>query len=303
MAYDSSDLRSTLTSSTATAPAPEQISGSEHVQFHGVDPAEKSGEVSTWYARGQNFVVGYSEVRGEATFERSAQPDEYVVLLADDSLEARAQAGGQEVSVTGRTMLVLPPGDSTVTITGEGRVLRLVTTRSTDLAELAVNAESYVEPHENIPPFVAWPDPPGGFRIRTYDLTREPLANPPFRLFRCTTFMVNFIDPREGPRDPAKMSPHSHDDFEQCSIVLAGEYVHHIRWPWTTNKANWRDDEHQRVAAPSVTVIPPPSVHTSEAVSPGTNHLIDVFCPPRFDFSAMEGWVFNADDYPAPESR
>ena len=111
----------------------------------------------------------------------------------------------------------------------------------------------------------------------------------------------NFFDPKQGPRDPSNLSPHTHDDFEQCSIVLAGEYVHHIRWPWTTNKAHWREDEHQRVAAPSVTVIPPPSLHTSEAVAAGTNHLIDVFCPPRFDFSDMEGWVFNAADYPAQE--
>jgi hypothetical protein len=248
-------------------------------------------------------VVGYSEVDGTATFSRTGQPDEYVVLLADDSLTATVEAPGEQVSASGRTMLVLPPGDSTVTITGQGRVMRLLTTRSADVAALAANAGSYDQPHENIAPFQPWPEPVGGYRVRTYDLTVAPLANPPFRLYRCTTFMVNFIDPKQGPRDPAKLSPHSHDDFEQCSIVLAGEYVHHIRWPWTTNKANWRADEHQRVVAPSVTVIPPPSLHTSEAVAPGTNHLIDVFCPPRFDFSAMEGWVFNAADYPAPEAR
>jgi hypothetical protein len=85
--------------------------------------------------------------------------------------------------------------------------------------------------------------------------------------------------------------------------VLAGEYTHHIRWPWTTNKAHWREDEHETVLAPAVTVIPPPSLHTSEAIGAGANHLIDVFSPPRFDFSAMDGWVFNADDYPAPVGR
>jgi hypothetical protein len=301
MAFDSTDLRSTLPSSTATAPAPERFSGAEHVQFRDLAPVEKTDGVATWYARGQNFVVGYSELDGTTAFSRTGQPDEYVVLLADDTLSATVQAPGEEAAATGRTMIVVPPGDSTVTVTGQGRVLRLLTTRSADVAGLAANAASYAERHENIASFQPWPEPVGGYRVRTYDLTVEPLKNPPFRLYRCTTFMVNFIDPKQGPRDPSKMSPHKHDDFEQCSIVLAGEYVHHIRWPWTTNKANWRSDEHQRVAAPSVTVIPPPSLHTSEAVAAGTNHLIDVFCPPRFDFSDMEGWVFNAADYPAQE--
>lgn len=303
MAYDSSDVRSTLPSTTATAPAPERFSGSEHVKFRDLAPVEKATGISTWYARGQNFVIGYSELDGTATFTRTGQPDEYVVLLADDDLTAVVQAPGEEAAAGGRTMVVVPPGDSTVTVTGRGRVLRLLTTRSEDIAALAANAGSYAEPHENIPPFEAWPEPVGGYRVRTYDLTVPPLANPPFRLYRCTTFMVNFIDPKQGPRDPAKMSPHKHDDFEQCSVVLAGEYVHHLRWPWTTNKANWRTDEHETVLAPAITVIPPPSLHTSEAVGPDTNHLIDVFSPPRFDFSAMEGWVFNAEDYPPPAGR
>ncbi|MFI5957674.1 hypothetical protein [Cryptosporangium sp. NPDC051539] len=295
MAYDPTDLRSTLP--TSTAAAPERVANSEHVEFRDVPPAD--GE-STWYARGQNFVIGYSEVDGSLAFSRADQPDEYVVLLTGDALSATVRAGGDEVSVNGRTMLVVPPGDSTVTITGQGRVIRLLTTKSDDIAALAVNASSYDEPHENIPPFEPWPEPVGGYRIRSYDLTVPPLENPRFRLYRCTTFMVNFIDPKQGPRDPSKLSPHKHDDFEQCSLVLAGEYIHHIRWPWTTDKAHWREDEHRTVFAPAVTVIPPPSVHTSEAVGAGTNHLVDIFCPPRFDFSAKEGWVFNADDYPAP---
>jgi hypothetical protein len=300
MAFDKSDLRSTLPASTAAAPVPERFSGSEHVRFGDLAPVEKTGDVSTWYARGQNVVVGYSDVTGTAEFSRTGQPDEYVVLLADDALAARVATPDEDVSVSGKTMLVVPPGDSTVTVTGRGRVVRLLTTRSDDVAALAANAGSYAERHENIAPWQPWPEPVGGYRVRHYDLTVPTLPNPKFRLFRCTTFMVNFIDPKQGPRDPSKLSPHTHDDFEQCSIVLAGEYVHHIRWPWTTDRANWREDEHELCHAPSVTVIPPPSLHTSEAIGAGENHLIDVFSPPRFDFSAMEGWVFNADEYPTP---
>ena len=301
MVYHATDLRSTL---PATAPPePERFSGSEHIKFHEQAPVEQTKDASTWYARAQNFVLGYSELDGTVTFSRTGQPDEYVVLLADDSLSASVQTPEENVAASGRTLFIVPPGDSTVTVTGQGRVLRMLTTKSEDVAALAANADSYAERHENIAPFEPWPEPVGGYRVRSYDLNVPSLPNPPFRLFRCTTFMVNFVTPRQGPRDPSKLSPHKHDDFEQCSVVLAGEWVHHIRWPWTTNRANWREDEHEYVRAPAVSVIPPPSLHTSEAVGPETNHLIDVFSPPRFDFSAKEGWVFNADDYPMPAGR
>ena len=69
--------------------------------------------------------------------------------------------------------------------------------------------------------------------------------------------MVNYGDGTDGPRDIRRMSPHSHVDFEQCSLVLQNEYVHHIRFPGTANLEKWIDDDHTRIGSPSVAIIPP----------------------------------------------
>ncbi|HWL47436.1 MAG TPA: hypothetical protein VNQ31_06940, partial [Sphingomonadaceae bacterium] len=91
-----------------------------------------------------------------------------------------------------------------------------------------------------------------------------------------------------------------HKDFEQYSVALDGEFIHHVRWPWISDARQWREDEHVRCAARSVAVLPPPAIHTSQGMADGLNRLIDVFCPPRRDFSSKPGWVLNADDYPLP---
>jgi hypothetical protein len=300
MAYDASDPRAAL----AAAPsAPKAVTGpftkAHYAKFYETPPQEEGGGARTWLARGRNFIIAYSDVEAGAVFARSGQPDEYVLLLPDAGTNVEITAGGETKAVEGNSLAFIPPGDSRITVTSAGRLVRLFTPRSADLAAKCSNADGFTAPDPRIPPLQDWPTPPDGFRIRSYtlDVPKEPGRFG--KIWRCTTFMVNYLDPAEGPRDVTKMSPHHHDEFEQCSLVLNGAYTHHIRWPWTTNMNHWQADEHEYCGAPSVTVIPPPSIHTSRAEMAG--QMVDIFCPPRVDFSLKPGWVLNAADYPMPQ--
>jgi len=168
-------------------------------------------------------------------------------------------------------------------------------------AERASNAASYAEPHPGVAQLEPWPEPVGGYRLRVYPMSEVPEDPQRLgRIFRSRAFMVNFFKAGTGPRDSKKMSPHFHDDFEQCSLTVAGTYVHHIQTPWGTDADAWRPEEHVRVGSPSLTIIPPPTIHTSQAIGRAENHLIDIFSGPRVDFSSRPGWVLNADEYPMP---
>jgi hypothetical protein len=52
--------------------------------------------------------------------------------------------------------------------------------------------------------------------------------------------------------------------------------------------------------SPSILVIPPALIHTSEGVGPGRHLLIDVFAPPRRDFIAKK-WMLNSSEYLDPQ--
>ena len=299
--YDKSDPRAALATPSASAkPAPSEFSGAEYAKFYEQRPQISDATASTWLARGQNFIIAYSDVKAGAIFERATQIDEYVVLLPEKDTSVVIKTGQDSRKVAGYSIAFVPAGASVVTVEGAGRVIRMFSTRSADLAGQCGNAASYAQPHPNLPLFEAWPDAKSGPKIRAYSLDVADEPGRFGRIWRCSTFMVNFLPPQHGPRDITKLSPHFHDDFEQCSLVLNGAYTHHLRWPWTVNMNAWRPDDHEYCGAPSVTVIPPPAIHTSRGMDEGLNLMVDIFSPPRVDFSLKPGWILNADDYPMP---
>ena len=295
--YEADDPRAALaTAGTSSGPV-SAFGASSYGRYYAEAPQEILPGQRNWYTRGQNFVVCYSEVEPGAVFERVGQPDEYVLLLYDAESSATVEVNGELAEITGYTITMIPPGDSRITCHSGGRIVRLISAQSGDVAAKAANLSAYSAPHPQVPAFEPWPMPPGGWKVRTYSLAVPDQEGRFGRIFRCTTFMVNVFAP-QGPRDVTKLSPHHHDDFEQCSLALDGWYMHHLRWPWTANQHDWRDDEHERCDTPSVCVIPPRAIHTSAPSHPESNVLVDIFAPPREDFSDMPGWVLNAADYP-----
>lgn len=301
--YDVSDPRASLAAASPKIARATEFAGAEYGKFYRETPLEADASGRCWYLRGQNFVLNYIEAAKGGQFARIGQSDEYALIVPHESMSIEVSAGAETVVVVGGSVVFIPPGDSRVTALVKGRIIRLVTTVSADLTAKCANAESYRTPHPNIPPFAPWPAATGGSKIRVYPLEVPATPGRFGTIHRCSTFMISAIERYEGSRDPRRLSPHNHDDFEQCSLAVEGSFTHHIRWPWTTNLEQWREDEHEHCLSPSAVVIPPPAIHTSQAMSPGTNRLIDIFCPPRMDFSSKPGWVLNAQDYPMPQAR
>jgi hypothetical protein len=299
--YDKSDPRSVLAPKGDAQPGTSMTPPSLGLYYQD-KPIDDDANGRAWFTRSQNLIVNYIEAKAGALFSRTGQVDEYMIVLPNENTPYEIVADGEAITGDGHQVIVVPPGNSELRVPEGGLVIRLFTTQSADLAAKCANAETYAQPDPAVPPFKAWPDPPDGFKLRVYDLwkTRPKGAFGP--IWRCTTIMLNFPPRAQMKRDPRRMSPHSHDDFDQCSLLLEGETVHHMRWPWGLDKFGWREDRHDRVGAPSCTMIPARVIHTSESQVIG-NRMADIFAPPRLDFSLLDGWVQNADEYPLPKGE
>jgi hypothetical protein len=307
MPYDTNDPRSQLATIQTAAPratAADIAAPPEYFEFSKLDPDEVTSlGTRSWFVRSQTGCIVYSVAIEGERFVRVDQPDECMMLLVSTPAQPAAtvdvQAGDERESIRDDAVVVVPPGPSEVVVTSPGVVVRVFSARTTDVRDAARNATAHSGDHPHAAAFAPWPAAPTGAHLRVYRLADAPVDTTRFgNIYRCSTIMVNVIAADPGARNPAKMSPHHHDAFEQLSLQIDGDYVHHIRTPWTTNLADWRGDEHQLCTSPALIVIPPPTVHTSQGVGDHRHQLIDIFCPPRVDFSSRPGWVLNHDDYP-----
>lgn len=267
------------------------------VNDRSADETEEGAE--HWYAHAVNFVVVTSRVRAGSTIRLDDHPDEYCVVLPTGAISVTVTTGGEEVLAHEESLVVVPPGDSRIEATQDGFVHRVLSKKSPLHARGRGDGPVHAQA-DLVADLVPWPDPVGGFRLRHYPLTDFEHLEGKQRIFRTTNMMIKLAPAKDSRRSPRELSPHSHADFEQASLVVHGEWIHHMRLPWKADSTQWLDDEHHRIGAPSVTVIPPTVIHTSQSIGEHLNQLIDIFAPPRVDFS-LAGRVTNEDDYPLPE--
>jgi len=264
----------------------------------GLRPSVSMRGVRQWVVRTQNFIVLYSEMSAGAEIALTRRTWESMVVVprAGDRITVTTESGATE-SVVGKAVVVAPPANESVSAVTDAVVIEVVSYAAIADAPAALNDDYYRSRRHAIAELVPRPVPSLGEKLRAYNVDDfEPEPGRFGRIFASGDLMINVLEVQHGPRDTNRLSPHEHDDFEQCSIAIRGSYVHHLRTPWTPRLDDWREDEHRRLDSPSLVVIPPRITHTSQAVGDGIHELIDVFGPIRPDFAAQPGWVLNATD-------
>jgi hypothetical protein len=258
-------------------------------------PQLVSEGVRSWITRGANFAVVCSVGEAGASFRGTAKDEQFVYAL-EGGISVSTGAGNETLGV--EELAILPPGEWTLRFERPGQVIQLITADEA-LTKQAANAAIYAAGAPEVAAVAPWPEPVGGYRLRRYSTLEAYARGGMVHAFRTRKLMMvpyaRFLE----PRDETALTPHSHADFEQGSVALEGDWLHHLRVPWTANRRHWRPDMHLEVGSPSTTVIPAGVIHTSQGIAGEGMRLIDVFAPPRMDFSER-GWVDNAADYPMP---
>jgi hypothetical protein len=252
-------------------------------------------------ARSRNFSVEWIEF-GSGDPCAFASDAEALVLVVEGSARIASSTSTSPApiaTIPADSVAIVPPGTHALRGDAGAVCVVIASQRSDPHGRAPLNGSAYAEDKAtpaSHPPFRrhrALQSP----QVLGYDQIKASPEKPRLKMLQTETLSINIVD-YQGPRDRAALSPHSHTDFEQGSLALKGNFVHHLRTPWGSNADLWREDEHLPAPSPSLVVIPVHVIHTTEGVGAGRHLLIDVFSPPREDFIAS-GWVFNSGDYRA----
>ncbi|WP_414447000.1 hypothetical protein AB4851_09675 [Burkholderia sp. 22PA0099] len=253
---------------------------------------ENDAVSTTSYVRARSFLVAMTHAFDACSVYEDCD-EEVMMLLPDTGVDVRWDGG--VISATSRSIVVLPRGRYEIDIPRAGRVIRLHASIPEKLQHLGLDTDADGPAlKSNVAGFFR---KNGGLSPSVYPLDDYPNSPgmPRAKLFQSAVISINWVE-YQGPRDRTQLSPHLHDDIEQGSLALEGDFIHHLRTPWVKDANAWRDDMHEQCSAGSIAVIPPGIVHTTEGIGDVKHVLIDIFSPPRRDFIA-KNQILNSSDY------
>ena len=119
--YKDKDPRADLFAASAKPLATGLIAEQQLALFYGTEPQAQGEGWKTWYHRGHNFVLAYSEAEPGAAFPREAQPDEYVVYLPDAAKGATSRSDAQTAAEASSSIISAVPNDASALLTEPAR--------------------------------------------------------------------------------------------------------------------------------------------------------------------------------------
>src|SRR3546814_14207509 len=109
MDYDKTDPRSLLAGAKAPPPVID-YADAETIEFHKIPPSETGPGYKTWYGRGQNIVIAYSEVEPGAVLAREAHCDEYLAFFPDQEIAGDLDTSNQSSTAIACPLAIIPHG-------------------------------------------------------------------------------------------------------------------------------------------------------------------------------------------------